>query len=145
MPQLPSLLVRLQLSFTSLPSCLQRLRGRTNLIPSRLQKLPEKLDLTSFLTFGEEVHKHRRAFNPLEARFVTRKVLLDHTEFDSKTFVLRRFARSRSSTEKRICQLLAVIHAPGFCRLEIVQYRACAPLRLSQRQLSRNDYDLYYF
>ena len=109
MPQIPSHLAILQLSFTRLPSCFQHRRGRTNLISGLVQQLPQKFHLTSLFALGEDVRTHRRSFNPLEARSVARTALFDHAE--SKTFVLRRFARSGCTNEKSIYPARAVSHS----------------------------------
>ena len=105
MPKLPSHLVMLQLSFTSLPSYLQHLRGRTNLMLDLMQSLPEELDLTSFPTLGEDVRRHRHSFNPLEARYIARQA-----EFDSMTFVLFLLAAD-PALSRASAKLFAVIHA----------------------------------
>ena len=75
--------------------------------------------MTSFFALGENIRRHRRSFHPLEACHVAGQALFEHAELNSETFVLRRLARSGPCSEKSIFQALAVVHAQGFCRLEI--------------------------
>ena len=35
-----------------------------------IEQLPQMLDVSSFVAFGENICRHRPAFDPLEARFV---------------------------------------------------------------------------
>ena len=119
MPLLPSLLVILQRSFKSLPSLnsasqMSHESDTGDVCSTFVKSSPSP----RFLAFGAHVRRHRRSFNPLEARFVARKALLVNAEFDSKTF-LTRFARIGSSSEKSICQALAIIHAQRFRCLKI--------------------------
>ena len=76
-----------------LPSCLQHLGGGTNLMSGSVQHLPQKFDMTLFLAFGENICRHRRSFDPLEACLVTGQALLDHAELNSETLFLRRLTQ----------------------------------------------------
>ena len=109
-------LVPQYLSFTSLPSFLQH---GTNLISGSAQQLPQKLDVTSFFAFGENICRHRRSLDPLEACLVAGQALLDHAELNSETFVLRRLAWHRQRGE-HLPGSCTIVHAQGFCRLGIV-------------------------
>ena len=53
----------------------------------------------------ENMCRHRRSLDPLEACLVAGQALLDHAELNSETFVLRRLARHRQRGE----------HLPGSC------------------------------
>ena len=76
-----------------------------------VQLHPQKLDMASFHAFGENICRHRRLLDPLEARLVAGQALLDHAEHKSETFVRRRLTRSGASSEESICQALALVHA----------------------------------
>ena len=73
------------------------------MISGSVQQLPQKLDVTSFFALGENIYRHRRSLDPLEARLVAGQAWLDHAELNSETFVLRRLARCGGA------------HLPGPC------------------------------
>ena len=75
--------------------------------------------MSSFFALGENICRHRCAFNPLEARFVAGYALLEHAELNAEAFVFRRLACCGSSSEESICQALAIVLAQGFRLLEI--------------------------
>ena len=63
------------------------------MISGSVQQPPQKLDVTSFFALVENICRHRRSLDPLEACLVAGQALLDHAELNSETFVLRRLAR----------------------------------------------------
>ena len=63
-------------AFTSLSSFLQHLGGCSDLVASSVQQLTQKLDVSSFLSLGENICRHRCAFDPLEPRLVAEQALL---------------------------------------------------------------------
>ena len=97
--------------------CLEEL-GR-NVFPSLRVSIscPRTLAL-SFLALGENIRRHRRSL-PYGACLVAGQTLLDHAELNSETCVFRRHICS-GPCEKSICQAIAIVHAQGICRLEIV-------------------------
>ena len=84
-----------------------------DLVASSVQQLPQKLEMSSFLTLGEKICRHRCAFDPVEPRLVAELALLDHAELNSEAFVLRRLTCWGTGSEESICQALAIVHAQG--------------------------------
>ena len=76
-----------QFSITSLSSFLQHLGGCADLTSSGVQQFPHKLDMFPFLALGENICRHRRAFDPLKTCFVAGQALLDHAGLNSEAFV----------------------------------------------------------
>ena len=97
----------------------QHLGGSADLIPSSVQQLSQKLDVSSFLTLGENICRHRRVFDPLE-----RVSLRDWRCLIMLSSIPRRlssdvFFYCGTGCEESICKALAIVHAQGFCHLEI--------------------------